>query len=107
MSRRRSFLAGLLILGFATALAAVPSPGQTTPAAKKDGRRPFARPGTPRRAERVRTFDVGHIKAELTIAPDEGRIEGTVTHSIRPLHPHLTAIELDCQRDLEVSAVAT
>ena len=67
--------------------------------------RPFAKPGTPRREERIRYFDVKHIKAELTLATKQKEIRGTVTHSLSPLHPFLTRIELDCAPELKVTKV--
>src|SRR5262245_15988119 len=68
-------------------------------------RRPFAKPGTPRREERIRYFDVKHIKAELSLATKQKEIRGTVTHSLSPLHPFLTRIELDCAPELKVTRV--
>jgi aminopeptidase N len=68
-------------------------------------RRPFAKPGTPRREERIRYFDVKHVKAELTLAPKQMEVRGTVTHSLSPLHPFLTRIELDCAPELKVTRV--
>ena len=68
-------------------------------------RRPFARPGTPRRVERVRAFDVQHIKAELTLDPKAAALHGTVTHTLTPLHPKLAALTLDCGSKLKVARV--
>jgi aminopeptidase N len=80
---------------------------QTPGARPKAGasRRPFARPGTPSRQERIRYFDIKHVKAELTLATKEKEVRGTVTHSLSPLHPFLTRIELDCAPELKVSRV--
>ena len=47
-------------------------------------RRPFAKAGTPRRTERIRFFDVKHIKAELTIDTRKREVRGVVTHSLSP-----------------------
>src|SRR5262245_12541522 len=69
-------------------------------------RRPFARPGTPRRTERIRSVDVQHIKAELTLDTQKREVRGTVTHTLRPLHPYLTRLELDCGPKLRVVRVA-
>src|SRR5262249_38709004 len=91
----------LILLGSLAATARAQAPS----AAKKDGRRPFVKAGTPKRTERIRTFDVEHIKAELTLDPNKGLLWGKVTHRIKPLHPYLTAIELDCGPDLKVSKV--
>ena len=69
-------------------------------------RRPFAKPGTRRQIERVRTFDVRHIKGELTLDTKKSEIRGTVTHTIAPLHPGLESLALDCGSELKVSRVA-
>ena len=69
------------------------------------GRRPFAKPGTPRREERIRYFDVKHVKAELTLATKQKEVRGTVTHTLSPLHPYLTRVELDCAPELKVTKV--
>ena len=89
------------ILSAATAVAQPPDQGTGGPVA----RRPFAKPGAPRQVERVRTFDVTHIKGELTLDVKKSEIRGTVTHSITPLHPGLDALTLDCGADLKVSRV--
>ena len=68
-------------------------------------RRPFAKPGAPRQEERIRYFDIKHIKAELTLATKQKEVRGTVTHTLSPLHPYLTRIELDCGPELEVTKV--
>jgi aminopeptidase N len=68
-------------------------------------RRPFAKAGTPRRTERIRFFDVKHIKAELTIDTAKREVRGTVTHTLSPLHPHFAQLELDCGPRLKVSRV--
>ena len=68
-------------------------------------RRPFAKPGTPRRDERIRYFDVKHTKAELTLATKRQEVRGTVTHTLSPLHPFLSRIELDCAPELKVTKV--
>jgi aminopeptidase N len=72
-----------------------------TPAA----RRPFAKPGTPPKVERIRYVDVKHIKADLTLDAKKREVRGTVTHTLTPLHPYLRAIELDCGPKLHVSRV--
>jgi aminopeptidase N len=69
------------------------------------GRPPFAKPGTPAQSERIRFYDVKHIKAELTIDTKKGEVRGVVTHTISPLHPFLTQIELDCGPKLRVAKV--
>ena len=62
-------------------------------------------PGTPRREERIRYFDVKHVKAELTLATKQKEVRGTVTHTLSPLHPYLTRVELDCGPELKVTKV--
>jgi aminopeptidase N len=69
------------------------------------GRRPFAKPGTPKQPERIRYIDVKHIKAELTLDTKKQSVSGTVTHTLSPLHPYLDRIELDCGAKLKVSKV--
>jgi aminopeptidase N len=86
----------------ATAWAQNPGPG----ASSAKARRPFARPGTPPRAERIRFFDVKHIKAELTIDTKKREVRGRVTHTLSPLHPYLGQLELDCGPELVVTKVA-
>jgi aminopeptidase N len=86
----------------ATSANAQPPQGDGGPAA----RRPFARPGAARQAERVRTFDVKHIKGDLTLEIKKSEIRGTATHTITPLHPGLDSVTLDCGADLKVSRVA-
>ena len=66
-------------------------------------RRPFAKPGTPRQEERIRYVDVKHVKAELTLATKQKEVRGTVTHTLSPLHPYLTRVELDCAPELKVT----
>ena len=68
-------------------------------------RRPFARAGTPRKPERLRFVDVQHIKAELTLDVKKREVRGTVTHTVRPLHPFLKTVELDCGKDLTVRGI--
>jgi aminopeptidase N len=68
-------------------------------------RRPFAKTGAPRQQERIRYFDVKHVKAELTLLTKQKEVRGTVTHTLSPLHPYLTLIELDCAPELKVTKV--
>jgi aminopeptidase N len=70
-----------------------------------NGRRPFSKPGTPRQAERIRFFDVKHVKAALSITTKQREVRGTVTHTLSPLHPYLTQVELDCGPELKVTKV--
>ncbi len=79
--------------------------GQNSTAGLGSRHRPFAKAGTPRQTERVRLFDVKHIKAELAIDTQNHRLSGVVTHTLSPLHPHLTQLELDCGTDLKVAKV--
>ncbi|MGP0068383.1 MAG: M1 family aminopeptidase [Isosphaeraceae bacterium] len=69
------------------------------------GRRPFAKPGTLKQPERIRYIDVKHIKAELTLDIKKKEVSGTVTHTISPLHPYLSRLELDCGSKLKVTKV--
>ena len=55
--------------------------------------------------ERIRYFDVQHVKAELTLATRQKEVRGTVTHTLSPLHPYLTKVELDCAPELKVTKV--
>ena len=66
-------------------------------------RRPFAKAGTPRQSERLRHFDVKHIKAELTLDTKKREVRGAVTHTLSPLHPYLTKVQLDCGSALKVT----
>ncbi|HWE39819.1 MAG TPA: M1 family metallopeptidase [Isosphaeraceae bacterium] len=86
-------LALCLVLSTAPAVADGPS------------RRPFAKPGTPRQTERIRSFDVQHIKGELALDPDKSEVRGTVTHTIAPLEPALKTLRLDCGPRLVVEKV--
>ena len=55
-----------------------------TPAPK---RRPFAKAGTPRRTERIRFFDVKHIKAELTLDTKKREVRGRGHPLAQPAAP--------------------
>lgn len=106
-TRRLCLLAWSLIAGLAIAL---PGPAWAQIGARADGpapssRRPFARPETPRRAERMRSFDVRHIKADLALDVEASTVRGTVTHTIAPLQLPLAKLELDCGTALKVAAV--
>ena len=93
----------LLITGLLSGAAWAQNPGAGgQPAAK---RRPFAKPDAPRQEERIRYFDVKHVKAELTLATKQKEVRGTVTHTLSPLHPYLTRLELDCAPELKVTKV--
>ncbi|HMF35164.1 MAG TPA: M1 family metallopeptidase, partial [Isosphaeraceae bacterium] len=94
--------AGLLLgLAALTASAQSPPAGPATPPA----RRPFASPDTPRQTERIREADIKHIKAELVLDGQKQEVRGTVTHTLTPLHPYLTWLDLDCGPKLKVSRV--
>jgi aminopeptidase N len=98
----RKLAIGLLVLSSASvATAQTPPPGANGAPA----RRPFAKPGTPRKTERIREVDIKHIKAELTLDLAKKEVRGTVTHRLTPLHPYLTKVELDCGPKLKVSKV--
>ncbi len=96
-------IAAILVLGLLSSAASAQRSdrGDRAPSS----RRPFSRPGTPRQAERIRAYDVKHIKAELTLKTRERAVIGTVTHTLSPLHPYLTQVELDCGRALKVAKV--
>jgi aminopeptidase N len=85
----------------ASALAQNPASG----ARPAPTRRPFAKAGTPQQTERIRFFDIKHIKAELTIDTKKREVRGKVTHTLVPLHPYLTKVELDCGPQLKVTKV--
>ncbi|MFO0908490.1 MAG: M1 family metallopeptidase [Isosphaeraceae bacterium] len=81
------------------------------PAATSSRRpRPFSTSDTPRKLERLRTFDVRHIKAQVTLDPrakdGAGEIRGTVTHTMAPLYAGLTTLTLDCGSELQVAKIA-
>ncbi len=102
MHRPSLALAGLV---FALIQAEAQTTAQTPPPPPKPSRVPFAKPGVPPKTERIRYFDVKHIKAEVAIDPSGRTIKGTVTHTLSPLHPHLTTLELDCGKELKVGRV--
>ena len=79
--------------------------GQTAGSHTPSKHTPFAQAGTPRQAERIRFFDVKHIKAELTVDTKNHKISGVVTHTLSPMHPFLNQIELDCGPELSVTKV--
>ena len=85
----------------------LPAAAQNTDSGARSApkRRPFAKLGTPRQEERIRYVDVKHIKAELTLATQKKEVRGTVTHTLSPLHPYLTKVELDCAPELKVTKV--
>ena len=103
MLRSNQPLAAGLLLG----LAALTANAQTPPAspAAPPARRPFASPDTPRQTERIREADIKHIKAELVLDGQKQEVRGTVTHTLSPLHPYLTSLDLDCGPKLKVSRV--
>lgn len=92
----RSSVYFLLVTSLITLPAVAQNPGSGERAAVK--RRPFAKTGTPRQEERIRYVDIKHIKAELTLATQKKEVRGTVTHTLSPLHPYLTRVELDWAR---------
>jgi aminopeptidase N len=69
-------------------------------------RPPFVKAGTPRQRERIRFFDVKHIKAKLVVDTANHQLSGVVTHTISPLHPLLTEVELDCGPELKITKVS-
>jgi aminopeptidase N len=96
-----------LVLSTFALIVGVNAQSTDSPAREAPKRRPFAKAGTPKRTERIRFYDIKHIKAELTIDTRKRTIRGVVTHSLAPLHPYLTKVELDCGPKLKVSRVST
>ena len=86
-----------------------PAPASATSTSNRKPR-PFATADTPKQTERIRLFDVRHIKGELTLDPKAaggaGEIRGTVTHTIAPLYGGLATVTLDCAKELKVARVA-
>ncbi|MCE9636045.1 MAG: HEAT repeat domain-containing protein [Planctomycetes bacterium] len=70
------------------------------------GWKPFQSPGAPTQWSRDRKVDVEHVKLEIRVLPDTKRIEGTVTHTVRPFLDGLTTLEFDCQ-ELTVARVTS
>ncbi len=103
---RTSYRVGMWLLALASAAGST-ARGQAPPESSKETpkRQPFARPGTARQTERIRFFDVKHIKAELSIDAKKRDVRGKVTHTLSPLHPYLTSLELDCGPKLKVAKV--
>ncbi len=95
----------VLVISLLATAAWAQNPGAGGPPAPATKRRPFAKPGAPRREERLRYFDVKHVKAELTLATKQKEVHGTVTHTLSPLHPYLTRVEFDCAPELKVTRV--
>ena len=106
MYRLLLIIAGLLF-GVVVAEPRVHAQAPSPPAQAKPKHQPFAKPGVAPKAERIRFFDVKHIKAELAVDPSKHTISGVVTHTLSPLHPHLTALDLDCGRALKVGRATT
>ncbi len=93
---------GLVVLG----ITAVPGWSQDAPRPpQKPTRQPFAKPGAPARNERIRFYDVKHIKAELTIDAAKRTLAGVATHTLSPLHPRMSSLDLDCGSKLIVNKV--
>ena len=100
MLRYHQLLVAALFLGLASVIASA-----QPPSTRSASRRPFASPETPRQTERIRAADIQHIKAELVLDAKKHEIHGTVTHTLKPLHPYLTSLTLDCGPKLKVSKV--
>jgi len=75
------------------------------PPGRGEAHRPFAKPGATRKTERLRDFDVKHIKAEVALVPETKSVRGTVTHTLAPLSPSPSKIEIDCGPSLKVESV--
>jgi aminopeptidase N len=73
--------------------------------------RPFATADTPKKVERLRLFDIRHVKGELTLDPQAnagaGEVRGTVTHTVAPIYPGLGTLTIDCAKELKVAKVVT
>jgi aminopeptidase N len=104
MSRRIRSIGVWLIL--AAGAASPVAHGQNASAGVGRKRPSFVKAGTPRQSERIRFFDVKHIKAKLAVDTANHKVSGVVTHTISPLHPFLSQVELDCGPELEVTKVS-
>ena len=104
MSKRTRSIGICLALAMASASPSAVF-GQNAPAAVGRKRPHFVKSGTPRKSERIRFFDVKHIKVELAVDTANHKVSGVVTHTISPLHPFLTQVELDCGPDLKIRNV--
>jgi aminopeptidase N len=102
LASKSAIASGLLLGLFACSVGAQSPPGEVP---SLPARRPFAAPETPRQTERLREVDIKHIKAELSLDAKKQEVRGKVTHTLTPLHPYLTTIELDCGPRLVVSQV--
>jgi aminopeptidase N len=91
------------LVGAILVCGAVESSAQQPPDAS-EGRRPFAHPGAARKTERIRDFDVKHIKAELTLDAAKKEIRGKVTHTLTAIDPALTKVVLDCGPAIKVAS---
>lgn len=94
----RCGLVGMILVCGAVESSAQRPPGRT------EGRRPFAKPDAAKRAERIRAFDVKHIKAELTLDAAKKQVRGKVTHTLSAIDPSLSKVVLDCGPAIEVSS---
>ena len=109
MRRRKGSPVALLGCALAVVVGAPWAWGQEPAARSSRKPRPFASSDTPKQRERVRQFDVRHVKAELTLDPKAaggaGEVRGTVTHTVAPVLGALTSVTLDCGAELKVSKV--
>lgn len=74
-------------------------------AAAQSSPRPFAKPGTPARPERVRSFDLLHIKGDITLDFDAKAVAGRVGLTLVPFDPGLSSVEIDCGPEVVVEKV--
>ncbi len=88
------------LVGMILACAAFESAAQ-----QPSGRRPFAKPGAEKRAERIRSFDVQHIKAEITLDAAKKQVRGQVTHTLASIDPILEKVVLDCGPKIEIASI--
>ena len=63
----------------------------------------FALPGDKPHYARDRVVDMRHVRLDFSLDLDARQIEGTVTHSFRPLNDGVTALELDAV-ELDIKA---
>ena len=97
------FCVGIAATAASFAPEAQAQPNRRTRGAASGERRPFAKPDTPRRLERLRSYDVKHMVIAVTITPKEDdptppktdTAAGTVTHTLSPLFEKLDSVEFD------------
>lgn len=58
-----------------------------------------------RRVERPLTVDFLHLRADLTLVPEQGLVKGVVRHTFKPKDIYLASLELDCGPGIKVSSI--